>query len=464
MTIKGIQSGAVLQRDLRSDTCHILIECSEDAPLSSNAGTLTKLENGSYAFDGIPVGGPYSITFSANGSEITFTDIYVGDVWLLAGQSNMEGAGILRPQDRPEACALTAVRAYYMDDRWKEAAPDLHQLWMSRDQAHITATKNNLGLTPEKAAELSDSMLENHIRCVGPGFFFGRHMLNRTAIPQGLIPTAIGGAPIELWAPPADGTENYYTAACRRIASCGRNIRGIFWYQGEGFGGKSEDYIQMFESMRQGFAVLCQKENLPCVQAQVFRCTIPSFLRSDESNFSWSRFRAHQIEMDRKLPDLVTVATNDLDLDDCIHLSADAQETLGRRGAEAMIRLTEKGEGNQPRTDSVTIIPDPRSDRVNTVCISFKNTAGALCSCGVPSGFSFSEDDSPADTAGIQRILLSEDRALIRVEFPIDELRRKKLWYGFGHSFYCNIRDGEGRAIPSFGPIELSSAPLEDVE
>ena len=45
---------------------------------------------------GIPVGGPYSLFIN---SEI-YNNIYVGDVWILAGQSNMEGHGRLSQEDK----------------------------------------------------------------------------------------------------------------------------------------------------------------------------------------------------------------------------------------------------------------------------------------------------------------------------------------------------------------------------
>ena len=457
MIIDGIQSGAVLQRNPQTNTCDIRL-IYKGKNLSCNMGALTKLDNERYSLCEIPTGGPYRLVFSDGEDECVFTDVYVGDLWLLAGQSNMEGAGRLRPQDSPEHCAVDSVRAYYMDDHWGKAIPDLHQLWTSKDPAHVRATELNMGLTPEMAAAKSKEMLKNHVKCVGPGFFFGRKLFEHSSVPQGLLPTAIGGAPIELWYPQNDGTENYYSAACRRIISCGGNIRGIFWYQGEGFGGADEDYVKMFESMRKGFAALCEKDEIPCVQVQLFRSTIPSILRSETSNFDWSRFRSNQLKMEAELPCLATVASNDLDLDDCIHLSANSQEILGIRGANAMAELIEKGKACEPRIESVEILPDSCSSSVLALRIKFKNLCGALGSTGIPSGFSLSDGNSIPDEGGIQRISLAEDSAIIRVEYDLETLRSKKLWYGFGHSFYCNIQDESHRAIPSFGPISLDSA------
>ena len=43
--------------------------------------------------NGLPTGGPYTLEFSIAGSKecLTVKDILVGDIWVLAGQSNMAG-------------------------------------------------------------------------------------------------------------------------------------------------------------------------------------------------------------------------------------------------------------------------------------------------------------------------------------------------------------------------------------
>lgn len=60
-------------------------------------------------------GGPYEMNISLNGQKILLEDIYIGEVYLLAGQSNIELSleGINVPESDFENCPL--VRAYMQD-------------------------------------------------------------------------------------------------------------------------------------------------------------------------------------------------------------------------------------------------------------------------------------------------------------------------------------------------------------
>jgi sialate O-acetylesterase len=50
----------------------------------------------------VPAGGPYKIELRAAGATSTVEDVLVGDLWILAGQSNMEGVGDLVGVQKPD--------------------------------------------------------------------------------------------------------------------------------------------------------------------------------------------------------------------------------------------------------------------------------------------------------------------------------------------------------------------------
>lgn len=118
MNLIDISHGMVMQRDAhdRSDTLLCsdtpLTEATYEGPLTGKA-TLAALPNGHYRLQGIPVGGPYTVTLDGQ----SYADIYVGDVWLLGGQSNMAGVGHTTLRDCADLGDPT-VRAFYMTDRW----------------------------------------------------------------------------------------------------------------------------------------------------------------------------------------------------------------------------------------------------------------------------------------------------------------------------------------------------------
>ena len=69
---------------------------------------------------GLPVGGPYEITLTIPGNvpeTLTVSDLLVGDVWLLGGQSNMEGCGFRKDRAKPHPL----VREFYMTDEWRSS-------------------------------------------------------------------------------------------------------------------------------------------------------------------------------------------------------------------------------------------------------------------------------------------------------------------------------------------------------
>ena len=446
----GIRCGALLQRN-GDDLCETILSGQWQGTLSANPGKIRILSEDTALLTGIPVGGPYTITISDDVESVTYTHVYVGDLWLLAGQSNMEGAGRLRKRDREEP-ENPAVRALYMDDRWDSARVLLHQLWLSGDPAHVrTCEQNGIARKTSGVAVLDDPPMEQK-RGVGPGYFFARAMYRKTGVPQGVIPAAVGGAPIEMWTPPTDGGDNYYTAAYRRIRLCGCRIRGLFWYQGEGYNSDLDEYDHRFTAMRDGFQTLCAMETLPTVQAQVFRCFLPGY---KSTGAVWSRYRGHQWEMAHILPALATVATNDLDLDDLIHLSADAQEILGSRACDAMCHLL-YGTGNaEPEIAQITAEADDCVPSWTILQIRYRNLRGKLCAAGVPNGFTIGNADVAPDREGIQRIGLDGDTVWLRCEWNRDTMRQKTLWYGYGHDTYCNITDEGGHAIPATDAIRL---------
>lgn len=82
------------------------------------------------------IGGPYSMTFIEDGNEIVLDDLYVGDVFLAAGQSNMEyKVKQLQAKDDIKVtgkviCYLNVPQNYYEDDN--EVYPGIKETGWNR--------------------------------------------------------------------------------------------------------------------------------------------------------------------------------------------------------------------------------------------------------------------------------------------------------------------------------------------
>jgi sialate O-acetylesterase len=456
LEIKGIKNGAVLQRD-EKDFCNVLLEADFKGMPKTSMGELMCVGDGKWRLTNIYVGGPYIVNFEDEEDSISFTDIYVGDLWLLAGQSNMEGAGVMTSEDDYEAANPTPfIRAFYMDDVWDDAKPILHHLNLSADKAHRDTWQNNLAYFKKKGLEIYDNPSCPTRRQVGPGYFFAKEMFSLTdGIPQGLIPAAVGGAPIGMWLPSEEGEENYYTAACRRIEETGNNIKGVFWAQGEN-NPEWEVYPSQIESIREDLCRRMGKTQIPLVQMQSHKCTI--WLNDEEADYRWSRFREMQRKMSLETPMLMTIATNDLELEDCIHLSSSAQKISGIRGAKAMNYLVSGRGCAEPMLDTVYVTPCRYTPTLfSEIHVRYKNVMGSLSSSGIPFGFFVRKKDSKEKPSMqmFRKISLKQNEVVIGIEISQKELLEYELWYGFGNSYYCNITDGENRAIPAMGPISI---------
>lgn len=458
--LNGINDGMVMQRGTATNECDILLslECDGEpaAKYDGKAVSLTR-EGDNWRLTGIPVGGPYTLTISDKNGEVDFDNIYVGDVWILAGQSNMEGAGLMTDAEYAyESNPDMSVRAFYLDDSWDFARAQLCEQWKNADRAiaekFMNIRKNSIWKEAVPSGEQTDG--------VGPGLFFALGMKDYTGVPQGLIACAFGGASLAEWKPGNTAPDAYYPSLVRRFRACGSNVRGVFWYQGEsqtsegGIASFDDDMKELVGAMRRDFG----KDDLPFVQVQIGSHSLYGI--SEQGAKEWTAIREKQRTLGGKIPYLGTVTAVDCPRDDLIHLSAEGQRRVGKRAAREMAYLC--GYDAKPTPEILSISVEPDKVRYFWCCINvkYKNLDGDLTAYGDnPMGFSItSEDETPYlfPYRGISNVTLKGDTVSIRTELTAEQLKSVSLWYGAGLSCACTITDGGGMAIPAFGPIKLS--------
>lgn len=125
-------------------------------------------------------GGPYTM----NINDITLEDIYIGDVWIGSGQSNMD-------------VHIDRVSEIYADEVMTDANPKIHLIQFDRNitpesaEPQTEVNANQYGwesLSPEKVGHWS-----------AIGYFFCKDMYEKTGVPQGFINASMGGSNIVAW-------------------------------------------------------------------------------------------------------------------------------------------------------------------------------------------------------------------------------------------------------------------------
>jgi sialate O-acetylesterase len=178
----------------------------------------------------VPAGGPYRMEVRITGVEgvRSVEPLLVGDLWMLAGQSNMQGVGDLK--DLPLPSAL--VHSFNMADHWAPAQEPLHRLEDAVDSFHW---RRNPG---EPKARLSGAELRKAIatrtKGAGVGLPFALEMVRRTGVPVGLIPSAHGGTSMDQWSPSlkGEGGASLYGGMLRRFHAVGGRIAGVLVVSG----------------------------------------------------------------------------------------------------------------------------------------------------------------------------------------------------------------------------------------
>ena len=458
--VSGLFDHMVLQRTARNvSDAAIRGTCAGDGaivvtvtkggqPVRGLAGKrLAAASAGSFAAQlrGLRVGGPYDVTLArvdAAGKtveELTVRDVLVGDVWLLGGQSNMQGVGLLAEAPTPEPL----VRNFYMDDRWAVGQEILHNMDKSVDEVHKLLCG---GVLPAPMT----------LTGVCPGLVFAKEMRRLTRVPQGTIACAHGGTSMAQWDPAkkGEGTRSLYGALCRRLLKNGGRVAGMIWYQGESDANAdaAPKYSDRMEALITALRADTGDPQLPVGVVQISRVV---GWGAQTAPF-WNSIQDQERQLHLRLPQLATVPAIDLSLDDCIHISARGHAVLGVRLAAAMHTLR-GGRGAQPppiELDQITTRQDPRTGGA-AIEVTFKHVVGALCAPGRPWGFGIVGTDAPDCIFDIR---LQGSKAIIYTNLPALQLDGYKLHYGLGTNPFCNITDAGGRSLPVFGPAWLGEA------
>jgi len=408
---------------------------------------------------GMPVGGPYDVTLAAGGESVTTRRIWVGDVWLLAGQSNMQGCGNLVTAPRPHPL----VHAMYMDDRWDVAREPIHFLADSPDRVHWSP------YGPERLPQpRRDQLRRQSFKGVGPGIFFGAEMVQRSrGVPQGLLCTAHGGTSMEQWDPASAhlGGESLYGSMLRTWRTTGQPVAGVLWYQGES--DCLEAAAPLYKERMVRFVAAVRRDlrqpKLPFLLVQIGKVFGTGWTPK-----WWNMVQNAQVELKQHVKHYDVAATIDLPLDDAIHVGTEGYARLGMRLARLADRMVYGNRSEPPAPELVSVEPK-QTPETKKYCpyrlvLKFRHVVGGLRAAGLPTGFAF-VDGNHNNPNVIYKTTLAGDEAHLE-SMVASNLGEYELMYGHGTAPYANVTDARDMAVPVFGPVRieqtLAVAPFVD--
>jgi len=238
-------------------------------------------------------GGPYKLVVAGDaGGTIEFSNVMIGEVYILAGQSNMDWL-IAQMNNSSEILAdVTNFNMRIITPTQTSSATPLEN-YSSPDRQGVGKTWKEL----DAASGYWLSAL---------GYFFGTNICTELNVTVGLVNTSRGGTYIHEWLPieviQSNSNLNYYltdtnSPPCSEwynglvVPSIGYGVRGILWYQGEGNVWKVEEYKEALTLLMQSWR---DKWDIRSIPFLVFQ--LPGFgaLAPTPAVEQWGKFRETQ--------------------------------------------------------------------------------------------------------------------------------------------------------------------------
>ena len=372
------------------------------------------------------------------------------DVWILAGQSNMDGIGLLSEALQPDKRVFSFTSAGV----WETATDPLVRHWESFTRVNRLAHNEWLAAKKNQSPEQYEWALKGQAaNGAGLGISFGKAMADATGKPVGLIPASHGGTSLPAWSfeDKVKGDESLYGALLERVRRAGGNLRGILWYQGEsdaGAVGAADAYGKCFERWIKELRGDLGNPTLPLVAVQLGRCTLYEAGNKQERGRNWDTVRRAQYELPDTVPNTGVTSAIDLGLSDAIHLSASAQIRLGKRMARCMLGIEKNYSG--PRVTGIEQIPS--GSDFGIVRIKTKGVAARWFPADNIVGFGLytpSGDEHPVNHVFNAAPDRTDPRSLIvKTNLPIGN--GDILGYGIGMSPSCNAVDKDDMPLCAF--------------
>jgi sialate O-acetylesterase len=413
---------------------------------------------------------------AVHSEPVVIRDVLVGDVWVCAGQSNMEF-----PMSREAHAATELPKAGDAQLRLLNHTFAGQYVYGQALKAEVVAR-----FTPEKF--YTGSWAVDSSTSAAPmsaaGYYFARTIRREAGVPVGLINYAVGGIPIEsfmavdllkekfpakvrgdwtkndeidAWCRGralahlgsattntpryANGPDHAYKPGFAFAAGVGRitdfPVRGVLWYQGESNAigpARVAEYPALFVAMVADWRAKWSRPDMPFYYAQLSSCA------SGKDRDLWPEFRAGQRRVLAEIPGPTgMVVTSDVGAEKDVHPGD--KKTVGERFARWALRDVY----GKPDTVVSGPIANAASRKGGAVLVSFGFGGGLKTSDGAAA--------TPVEVAGSDgRFVTAEAKVEcdILVVSASSVLSPKAVRYGWKPYFKGNLVNGDGLPASTF--------------
>lgn len=254
-------------------------------------------------------------------NEIRLRDVVLGEVWLCAGQSNMNRESQVRDEDHD-------IRMFWIDASVVPQRDDLGEQvagWAHATPEAVAAAKPTM--------RRGKSTKRNGFAEVG--YVFGRRLQSELKVPVGLIKCAFGGSQVRAWMPDPELPERVPFGTAAEGKYLGHrpglmyqsmvhgivpfSMRGVLWYQGEN-DGRSKTYADELANWIKTWRGLWGRPEMPFHLVQI----APTTYAGGRMQFIWEA----QSKVMQEVPHVGLAVSNDIYL----HGNAPAAEVIGEDG------------------------------------------------------------------------------------------------------------------------------------
>jgi len=294
-TARIFTNGMVLQRDMHIPVWGTAIAGDTVVvTLNGEADTVITNVQGKWQADlpAMSAGGPHSMTISNNTQTLTRTQVYIGDVWLASGQSNM---AMKLSQSDSGAAEIAVVNNQ-----------TIRQFFVQ------TTLGNDTTEDVPSGSAWSPAISSTVGNFTAVGYYFARDLQRDISVPVGIINSSLGGARIETFMskemlgydeqevtlangePERQPTVAFNTMIHPLIRV---PVKGIIWYQAESNGDNMNDAISygpLFKKLIVSYRNLWGLGDFPFIWVQLPIQGTAAIESQPNAWDAWPQLRANQ--------------------------------------------------------------------------------------------------------------------------------------------------------------------------